>query len=441
MENSNSQKATNLINLSDARIQKLIGQANSHSGYEREAALRELKRIGSPQLLPTLIRRMNDWVKPVAALASDALISLLKSENQAYFIEMLPEILHLEKCDRRDHRPIISAVISYLLEMSQRDSLISAISHKNQRISWIAFRLCKEHQLLPLKNLLLLAIACANINVIRNAADFIEKLETADFLALAPLLIRHKCNVIASRSIKQLNLIAPLEIAKVSMDLLFSPDHKVRAIAKDHISAQAGDALIIYRRSLIDTNMPLYKRRIALIAIHETCGEESAPDLTEATTHAEPSIRAVAISRLVHMIGDSGRSVALNGIRDESPSVARAAALAFVKQGHQLSVEELLQLEHTSRATNRFEIVMFLAKKGNKWNHIQLLLELIIKKPDQAVSIQQATGQWITNFNLRQTQPTKDQVKAITDLHLRCENILNKQLWDCLKFIVDTLDL
>ena len=441
MENSNSQKATNLINLSDARIQKLIRQANSHSGYEREAALRELKRIGSPQLLPTLIRRMNDWVKPVAALASDALISLLQSENQAYIIEMLPEILHLEKCDRRDHRPITSAVISYLLEMSQRDSLISAISHKNQRISWIAFRLCKEHQLLPLKNLLLLAIACANINVIRNAADFIEKLEIADFLALAPLLIRHKCNAIASRSIKQLNLIAPLEIAKVSMDLLFSPDHKVRAIAKDHISAQAGDALIIYRRSLIDTNMPLYKRRIALIAIHETCGEESAPDLTEATTHVEPSIRAVAISRLVPMIGDSGRSVALNGIRDESPSVARAAALAFVKQGHQLSVEELLQLEHTSRATNRFEIVMFLAKKGNKWNHIQLLLELIIKKPDQAVAIQQATGQWITNFNLRQTQPTKDQVKAITGAHSRCENILNKQLWDGLKFIVKYIGL
>jgi hypothetical protein len=440
MENPTSQKANNLIDLGDARIQKLIGQANSPSGYEREAALRELKRIGSPQLLPTLICRMNDWVGPVSVLASDALISLLKNENQAYFIEMLPEILHLEKCERRDHRPMISAVISYLLEMSQQDSLVSAITHKNQRISWIAFRLCKEHRLLPLKKLLLLAINSTNINVIRSAADFIDKLEAAELLALAPLLISHKCNAIASRSIKQLNLIAPSEIAKISTDLLFSPDDKVRVIAKDHINAQGGDALTIYRRSLRDANMPLYKRRIALIAIHETCGAESVPDLSEATTHVEPSIRAVAISRLVPMIGDSGRSVALNGIRDESPSTARAAALAFVKQGYQLSVEELLQLEHSSKATNRFEIVMFLAKKGNKWNHILLLLKLLIKKPDQAVAIQQATGQWITNFNLRQTQPTKDQVKVITDLHSRCENILNKQHWDCLKFIVNTLD-
>lgn len=423
---------TNLISLSEVRIQKLILQTNSSSGYEREAALIELKRLGSPQLLPILICRLNDWVRQVSQLANELLLSLLKTENQAYFIEALPAIMHLEKCDRRDHSHIIAAVTSYLLEENQRASLINAIQHKNQKISWLAFRLCKEHKLLTTEKLLLSAIQSHNINIIRNAVDLIEQLENSEFLTLTSQLIRHKCNAIASTAIKRLNFIAPQEIEKISSDLIFSHDVKVRAIAKVHLINKGGDILSIYRLSLNDTKAPLHKRKIALIGIHETFGKGSIDDLMHAKTNTEPSIRAIAISRLVEMLEDEGRSIAIAGIIDESPTVVRAAASAFVKQGFQLSVEELLQLERTAKAPNSFNAVMFLAKKGDKWNHIILLLELTLKKPDRTNVIEQSYGQWMGNFNIRQTQPTKEQVKTIIALS-------KNQQWTSLKFIMDTL--
>lgn len=423
---------TNLISLSEVRIQKLILQTNSSSGYEREAALIELKRLGSPQLLPILICRLNDWVRQVSQLANELLLSLLKTENQEYFIEALPAIMHLEKCDRRDHSHIIAAVTSYLLEENQRASLINAIQHKNQKTSWLAFRLCKEHKLLTTEKLLLSAVQSHNINIIRNAVDLIEQLENSEFLSLAPQLIRHRCNAVASTAIKRLNIIAPQEIEKISSDLIFSHDVKVRTIAKGHLINRAEDILSIYRFSLNDTKVPLHKRKIALIGIHETFGKDGIDDLKHAKKNIEPSIRAIAISRLVEMQGDEGRSIAIAGIADESPTVVRAAVSAFVKQGFQLSVDELLQLERTAKAPNSFDAVMFLAKKGDKWNHIILLLELTLKKPDRTNAIQQSYGQWMENFNIRQTQPTKEQVKTIIALS-------KNQQWTSLKFIIDTL--
>lgn len=407
-------------------------QANSSCDYEREAALIELKRIGSPQLLPTLIRRLNDWVTQVSDQANKALLDLLKTENQAYFIEALPAIMHLKKCDRRDHSNIIAAVTAYLLEENQRASLINAIQHKNQKISWLVFRLCKEHQLLPPEKLLLSAIKSHNINIVRSAAELIEKMETHQFVALAAQLIRHKCNAIASTAIKRLNAIAPPEIEKISSDLIFSHDVKVRTIAKGHLINRAEDILSIYRLSLNDTKAPLHKRKIALIGIHETFGKDGIDDLMHAKTNIEPSIRAIAISRLVEMLEDEGRSIAIAGIVDESPIVVRTAVSAFVKQGFQLSVEELLQLERTAKAPNSFDAVMFLAKKGDKWSHIILLLELMLKKPDRTNAIEQSYDQWRGSFNIKQTQPTKEQVKTIMALS-------KNQQWTSLKFIMDTL--
>ncbi len=422
----------NLISLSEARIQKLIMQANSSCGYEREAALIELKRIGSPQLLPTLIRRLNDWVRQVSDRANEALLSLLKTENQAYFIEALPAIMHLEKCDRRNHSQTIAVVTSYLLEESQRASLINAIQHKNQKISWWAFRLCKEHQLLTPAKLLLSAIKSRNINIVRNAAELIAQLENSEFLVLAAQLIRHKCNAIASTSIKRLNGIAPQEVEKISVDLIFSHDAKVRTIAKEHLISRGADILSIYRLGLNDTKAALHKRKIALIGIHETFGRDCIDDLRHAKMHREPGIRAIAISRLVEILQDEGRSIAIEGIADESPTVVRAAVSAFVKQGFQLSVEELLHLEQTAKAPNSLDALLFLAQKGDKWNHIILLLELTLKKPDRADAIQQSYGQWMGKFNIKQTQPTKEQVRTIIALS---EN----QQWVTLKFIMDTL--
>lgn len=441
MENPTSQKAINLINLGDSRIQKLIGQANSSNGYEREAAVIEIKRLATPQLLPTLIRRANDWVPNVSAHASDALISLLKTENRAFFIDVLPDILHLVKCGRRDHSHLINSVIEFFLHSAQRTSLIEAIDHKSPKISSIAFRLCKEHDLAPQHDLLLIAINSKNITVVRGAAYLINKIEDNEFVAIASQLIRHKCNAIASRTIKRLHLVAPQEVAKISADLIFSSDSQIRTIARDHLCSNGTDVLKVYRESLYDLKIPLHKRKMALKGIYEIQRDHAIEDLKQARAHNEPSIRALAIPLLVEVMGDDGRRIAIDGMLDDSSTVVKASSGIFVKQGFQLSVDELLNLEKTGTAPNLFNVVLFLARKGNKWNHILLLLELLILNPDRMIALQSAIGQWESKFNLSYSQPTTKQVQRLKELNSKSEKILSISRWQNLKFIVDTLNL
>lgn len=435
-----SQQSNNLIDLDNARIQRIIGHAHSANGYEREAAVIEIKRLGAPQLLPTLIRRANDWVLNISLHATDALISLLKAENKAFFIEVLPDILHLATCGRRDHSYLINSVIEFFLDADQRPLIIDAIDHKNSKISSIVFRLCKEHNLIPKHELLSLAASSNNIAVVRGAAYLINAIDDNEFLVIAPQLIRHKSNVITSITVKRLNLIAPQEVAKIALDLIFSRDAQIRVIARDHLIRIGVDTLKIYRDSLYDLNMPLHKRKVALIGIYEMQRAHAIDDLQKAITHSEASIRAIATPLLVEMMGDNGRRIAIEGMLDESSSVVKASSGIFVKQGFQLSIEELVRLEKIGTAPNLFKVVLFLARKGNKWNHILILLDLLTMKHDQVATLQSAISQWESTFNLSYYQPTAEQKRRLIELHSKSEKTLTKIRWQNLKFIIDTLN-
>lgn len=419
MENQVSQSNLSLKTLESKHLQKLIGQSSSSNGYEREAAVIAIGQLRTPPLIPTLIRRVNDWVANVSIRASYAIIDLLKTEHQNFIIDALPEIMRLATCNRRDHSRFIATVIDFLLSKNQHASLINAILHKNQKVSTIAFRLCRDHNLIPKNQLLLLAIKSSNIAVVRAAAGHINEIDGEEFLALAQQLIWHKCNAIASRAIKRLSILAPDEIERLSLDLIFNRDAEIRKIARQHLTLQGADSLTIYRQWLNNPSTPIWKQRIALIGTCEIAGEKSVDDLILATTSTEPSLRSLAISLLVDVNENIARSIAITGLFDESPKVVRISAKAFLKKGFQLSAEELLHLTYEGQSPNRLEVAMFLAKKGNKWENLIFLLELQLKNRASADAIQLAYFQWHSNYNRRQTQPTPAQLKRINSLHSR----------------------
>lgn len=432
MENLPPQQQSNLINLREARIQKLINQASSPNGYEREEAVIVIEQLRTPLLIPTLIRRVNDWVANVSIRASYAIINLLKTEYQDFIIDALPEIMHLAKCNRRDHSRFIATVIDFLLNENQHASLINAIHHKNQKVSAIAYRLCRDHNLIPKNQLLLLAIKSSNIAVVRAAARHINEIADQAFMVLAQQLIWHKCNAIASRAIKRLSILAPDEIEKRSLDLIFNRDVEIRKIARQHLALQGLDALTVYRNWFIDSSTPLNKRRLALTGICETAGDNAIDDLMRAKTCAEPGLRLLAISRLIEINDDEAKSIAFIGLLDESPKVVRASAKALITQGLQLSADELLHLSTHGQSSNRLDVAMFLAKKGNKWDHLIFLLELMQGKSEEEAAIQQSFSHWHWNYNRRQTQPTSDQLAKIKLFH-STDTLITRSLLQILK--------
>jgi hypothetical protein len=97
-------------------------------------------------------------------------------------------------------------------------------------------------------------------------------------------------------------------------------------------------------------------------------------------------------------------------------------------------------LEKTGTASNRFNVVLFLARKGNKWNHILTLLNLLTMKHDHVAALQNAIIQWESKFNNSYYQPTEEQIRKLIELHSISKTTLNKIRWQQLKFIIDTLN-
>jgi hypothetical protein len=102
----------------------VVGLLASHSnGFVRAAALEVLAQHTSGQEIPFFSLRANDWVEPVAARASDLLISRLRPENRHAVLHALPFIVRVLGQRRRDHGAIERGLRSVLLSDRGGDAL------------------------------------------------------------------------------------------------------------------------------------------------------------------------------------------------------------------------------------------------------------------------------------------------------------------------------
>src|SRR5690606_13058792 len=85
----------------------IIGLFASHAnGFVRAAAVEVLAQYNCGQEIPFLSLRVNDWVEPVAARASELLVSRLRPDNRHAVLNALPFIVRVLGQHRRDHDAI-----------------------------------------------------------------------------------------------------------------------------------------------------------------------------------------------------------------------------------------------------------------------------------------------------------------------------------------------
>jgi HEAT repeat protein len=102
----------------------VIGLLASHAnGFVRAAALEVLAQRTGGQEIPFFALRANDWVDPVAARASQLLISRLRPDNRQAVLNALPSIVRVLGQHRRDHSGIERALKSVLLSDGGEDAL------------------------------------------------------------------------------------------------------------------------------------------------------------------------------------------------------------------------------------------------------------------------------------------------------------------------------
>jgi hypothetical protein len=106
----------------------VIGLLASHrNGFVRAAVLDVLAQRRDGEEIPFLCLRVNDWVEPVAARASELLASRFRPENRQAVLSALPFVVRVLGARRRNHAQIEQALSAVLLSDGGRDAL--ALAH------------------------------------------------------------------------------------------------------------------------------------------------------------------------------------------------------------------------------------------------------------------------------------------------------------------------
>ena len=110
-------------------------------GRVREAMVRKLDERHVGDEMPFLILRMNDWVKPIQALARQAMERRLRPPMASRIIACIPLFRRLEKWGRTDHREFLQRVDDFLSSPDIAPARARSLSSPDSMIRRKMFRL------------------------------------------------------------------------------------------------------------------------------------------------------------------------------------------------------------------------------------------------------------------------------------------------------------
>lgn len=399
----------------DAFDAAVIGLLASHSnGFVRAAALEVLGQHTSGQEIPFLSLRANDWVRPVAARASDLLISRLRPDNRHAVLNALTFIVRVLGQHRRDHSRIECALKSVLLSDGGEDALArgkefdTSVRRKMYELLTAGGTASERVLSAALKD----ADAVIRARAIRSVATdpaFEDRAAILErFLGDDPVPAVRKLTLTV------LSQHMPERIAAVFPQVLLDRAASVRGLAR--FVAGAHQLALVPRAVYIEALVGGIPAQLAaaIEGVGETGTRDDADLIAPSLRGNRPRIRRSALRALAKLDAERAVSAAIAALADDASSVRTAAVqiLSSNASGVDFHLVNRRVRSLSDPAARRNLLRVFL--EAPKWEAPAFLLEALTD-PDDGVRTFAArlVHRWIETFNRSQTQPTAKQLQRI----------------------------
>lgn len=117
---------------------ELVG---SFDGYERQAAVEALGRMGHGPAVRPLLVRANDWVPQVRAAAAEALRGLLDEALVTDWVAALDGVVALERGCRSDHSELLEAIAAFLGQGKHMAAVLASAAHAGASVKRYVYEL------------------------------------------------------------------------------------------------------------------------------------------------------------------------------------------------------------------------------------------------------------------------------------------------------------
>jgi hypothetical protein len=409
------------------------------NGYVRAEALRVLGEDRSEIVLPFILIRLVDWVRPVASAAEIQLRNRLEVAHAAAFVNCLGLIDRLATNSR--YRPEYSEWIDGLLKHpNSADALQRGmnLSSAYRAVRRHCFRVAIQNPGFPTKMIVERALIDSDV-IVRKWA-FSAGNEGLSERERAALMRRAEND--SYRPIRRIAFEAavadPFSSLSGLKPFLLDGSAAIRRECQSVMSKRQEEGpAAFYRAEIHNPNAKM--AAVAVVGLAETGERTDATLIAEMLAGHSARVRRAAV-RGLRLLGVVGQEAALlRLVSSDVPSVVREAAFTL------LSTRGVLAEHVWSEAERNVDrrvllVVLKLLNRAAKWQQLRIYLHAANSTdPNLAECAVAALASWLRKYNSTFVQPSADDTSASLALIEALGSCLPERLAEELKFILQTI--
>jgi len=410
-----------MMKFGDAGV-AVMGLASCHwNGHVREGAVRELGKVRTGAELPFLLMRVNDWVTPVRYLARLLLGERVRVEYGAHFLKWLPLVVRLRTMSRWNQADLVEA-IQRMIESAEAVAFLRPGCESTDRtVRSFCFQELLTREEERSESLVRRALADREPLIRLEGVKALGKVsDRARQLELLRQAKRDRFSKVRAEAMAVYSEHFPEEEEGVVNEGLLDANIIVRELAQFLHEKRGGPNL-----------REFYRERLKIARGEKLCGaiaglgeKGNAGDsnLIEGyLKHGIPRVRAAALRAVAKLDFNRHIDELVEGLTDQSRSVAREARAALMRKANSAGGERLWRTFSSCGNARGKRGILFLIARLTRWESLGYLLQAL---GDADESISAASGRYIRRLSQRWnrsfTKPTAEQVawlNGILDTH------------------------
>jgi hypothetical protein len=387
-------------------VDALSADMAHYSGRVREAALKRAAELRSPDLLPAIVDRLNDWVPQVRQRAHDLVLDWLSLLDVDAAIRLLGTVQHLRVARRTDHSAWLQAFEQAVAAQVGADRIGAEVSNANAIVARTCFRLLAEHELVDPVTLVRLGLSNGtDIVLAHKAAESLVRLRADDRAALARLALRSRFGTVRASALRSL---LSDETETHAIDMLADPNSWVRLVASSWLERHGIDSAPLFAARLEEPDSSATVLRACLMGLAETGKRDQVDLVRRMTTHPSARVRSHAFSAWRQLAPADKDLIAERVLADESPRVRKAVLTMNRKHGAFVPFDVAWTL---LRERGDVDLMLRYAQ-SEPWHRLALIAELeTASRSDPALRerLRHELIAWIDSGRLHYTRPADTQ--------------------------------
>ena len=360
--------------VSEPDVQPLLADLASYDGYVREAALKRTAELRTPELLPGVVARLNDWVPQVRRRAQDLVLDWLPALDADPAIGLLGAVEPLRRARRSDHSAWLRAFEEAFVAHVGSERIVHALASRETGVARACFRLVEDYALADAATRVRAALSNrTDIVLASRAAAALAGLEPAERAALGRIALGSRFGMVRATALRTLLADAPADAEALAIGMLADPHAWTRLVASTCLERRGIASAPLYAERLAAPGASVRTLRACLAGLAETGKEDDVGGVKTMTTHPSPRVRIDAYAAWLRLMPADRDALTQCILADGARRVRRLALVMRRKHGAYVPVEVALAL---LRQCGDVEMMLEYVE-DDPWRLLAMIVELV----------------------------------------------------------------